>query len=178
MSNAPLRLAATILAALFALNFAGAQPKSVGAAFSFSGASLSYEHRIADDCFANFSIKTEIGEYLMDRAECPGYSASFAWNIILDSRESRNGNRIDIYAGPGLTAGKSRDFKKPEGYFFGLMCRLGFECSFSRNVIISAGISPIIGSHMEILSDSIRMTCFVSGLLNGIMPEIGIRYRF
>lgn len=178
MSDAHLRLAVSALAAFIALNVAGAQPKSVGTSFSFSGISLSYEHRISDECFAQFSLKSEMGEYLLDRAEKPGCSGSFTWNMILASKESRNGNRIDFFAGPGLTAGKSHDFKKPEGYFFGLTCRCGFECTFSRNMIVSASLAPTIGSHLEILSDSIRMTYFANGLFNGIMPEIGIRYCF
>lgn len=178
MSDALIKAAACILAAFLVLNVADARPKSAGAAFSYSGISLSYEHMMAEDCFAQFSIKSEMGEMLAGRTDSPGYSASFTWNMILDTIKSRNGNRIDFFAGPGIIAGKSRDFKKQEGYFFGMTCRVGLECTFSRKVIVSVCLAPVIGSHMEMLSDSIRMTYLANGLLNGIMPEIGIRYCF
>jgi hypothetical protein len=52
------------------------------------------------------------------------------------------------------------------------------ECSFERRIAISASLNPIIGSHLMIRDEYLEMTYFRNGLLNAILPEIGIKYTF
>lgn len=170
-------LAVSALTVIFAGN-AYAQPKSFGTAFSFNGIGLSYEHCVNDETFIELSVKTMTGEAFMDREQYPGVSASFTWNMIMKTWDSRNGERIDFFAGPGLAAGWSKDLLKERGFHVGLAGRVGVQCSFSRNIEISACVAPVLGIHMVFLKESIRMEYYRYGLINMVMPEIGIRYRF
>lgn len=170
----------TILVAIFMTMISGyAQNKAIGTTFSFSGIGIMYEHLISDECFITADIRTELGEVFMERTDTPGLSASVIANFIITSWKSSNGNDLILYAGPGMTVGSANDFHISRGYFFGLKGRVGIECLFkSKNISISASLCPIIGSHMVISDDSIRMRQYVNGIINSIMPEIGVKYMF
>lgn len=155
-----------------------AQPKSIGATFSISGISVSYEHYTDSDSFMDLSLKAECGDLFLGKAAYPGISAAFTWNLIFARMLSRNGNEVRFYAGPGMVAGWANDLYKPEGVIFGLKGRIGAECSFSRNITLSASVAPVIGTHMLIGEDFVDMRYYRMGLLSVIMPEIGIRYTF
>lgn len=155
-----------------------ARSKTVGAAFSFSGISLSYEHYTDSDSFMDISLKAECGDLFFGKAAYPGISTSFTWNLIFARITSRNGNEIRFFAGPGMTVGWANDIYKPEGVIFGLKGRAGAECSFSRNITISASLSPVIGTHMIVAKDFVDMRHYRMGLLSAVLPEIGIRYTF
>ena len=165
-------------AVLIYMGAAHAQPRALGADFSFSGVSLVYEHSMNDECFLNFSLKSELPEVMMNRTDNPGISASVTSNFILASWKSRNDNDISVFFGPGISIGSTYDIKEDLGWFFGLKGRGGVECIFSRNVIISVALSPVIGAHLILLEDSLKMQYYKYGLLYSIMPEIGIKYRF
>lgn len=156
-----------------------AQPKSVGATFSFSGFSLSYEHALnRNSSFVEASLKAETAEIFLYRASIPGISGSVTWNIPLKEWDSADGNRLTFFAGPGLVAGYGQDYKMPAGVFFGLKGRVGVECDFSRNVIISAFLSPVLGSYVEFYRDHLIMRMYRNGILCALSPEVGVKYRF
>ncbi|MBQ7812332.1 MAG: hypothetical protein IJ394_07240 [Bacteroidales bacterium] len=155
-----------------------AQPKSAGAAFSVSGIRLSYEHYIDSESFIDLSVKAECGDWFFGKGRYPGISASFAWNMIFSRYGSRNGNEIRLFAGPGLNIGWTNDLLRPQGATFGLKGSLGIECEFDRNVTISAGISPVIGTHIVFHDDHLDMRYYRMGLMASVMPEVGVRYTF
>ena len=168
----------TLFVSILYIGISYAQPKSIGTAYSFSGICVSYEHSAKGDSFIEAEIKAELSEVFVNRTDTPGASASFTWNYIFRKWTSAEGNTVHMYAGPGITAGICNDFKKPSGIFIGLKGRIGTECSFnSSNIIISACLSPVIGTHMT-LDDVHEMRYYRNGLLSSIMPEIGIRYMF
>lgn len=167
-----------MLLSLTGSSFMFSQPKSAGAAYSFSGISASYEHRVTDDAFCEIALKSELGEVFLNRSRLPGISASFCWNLILREWESEEGNILRIFAGPGVHLGWGKDFKRDKGISFGLKGRFGIECDFPRNVSISLSASPVIGLQITKLDQSLKIDYFKNGLLNFILPEIGIRYRF
>lgn len=178
MSDGGLKILTVSFLTVILAGNANAQPESFGTTFSFNGIGLCYEHSVNENTFMEFALKTMTGEAFMNREEYPGVSVSFTWNMIMKTWDSRNGERIDLFAGPGLAAGWSKDFMKERGFNIGLAGRVGVQCSFSRNVEISACVTPVLGMHMVLLKESIRMEYYRYGLLNTIMPEIGIRYRF
>lgn len=155
-----------------------AQPESIGTAYSFSGFSISYQHKTGTDSFIEASIKAELGEKFLYRCDYPGASASVCWNMILKEIVRDDVGKMRIFAGAGAHFGWSNDFKIDRGFNFGLKGRLGVESTFRRNIAISVSVAPIIGLHMVRLEDSLKMEYFRNGLLNAIMPEIGIRYTF
>lgn len=155
-----------------------AQPKSIGSVFSVSGVRLSYEQYIDSESFIDLSLKAECGELFFGNGIMPGLTASFTWNMYFSRFDSRNGNEIRLYAGPGLNLGWTNDLMRPIGMTFGLKGSLGVECEFDRKVTISASISPVIGSHMVFHEDFIDMRYYRIGLMGLLMPEAGIRYTF
>ena len=155
------------------------QPKSVGAVFTFSNIGLVYEHSLAaSDSFVELSLRGETAELHAGRQKYPGISASLTWNIVFKEWLSSDGNIVRLFAGPGVMAGYTADFKEVYGFAFGLKGRIGGECCFSRNALISLSLSPVIGSHIVSLPDHNSMKYYKNGLIYCIIPEIGIKYRF
>lgn len=176
---APLKRYIIVCMAVFMAIFqAVAQPKAAGVAFSLSGFSTMYEHNVGEDCFIDAELRTEMGEVFRNATDIPGLSASFSCNFIFKEWNSGNGNAVCAFAGPGIAAGITSDLHKDRGYFFGIKGRVGVECSFERRIAISASLNPIIGSHLMIRDEYLEMTYFRNGLLNAILPEIGIKYTF
>ena len=178
MSGGIKRSILSCIAVCAAMCFSYAQPRALGGIFSFNGIGISYEHSLSRTCFIEADIKAETLEFFMFRTDRPGISASFTSNFILKEFTSRNDNSIFIFAGPGISVGKACDFHKNNGYFFGLKGRAGVECSFDRNVSISLSLNPLLGSHMVLHEDHAEMKYYKNGLLNVIMPEIGIKHMF
>lgn len=178
MSCRIVKICISLLAATALTGEVAAQSKSLGSLWSFSGIGISYEHRTDNDTFAEISLKAEMGEVYFGRANIPGCSAAFTWNIVFKSWQSKNGNRIDLFGGPGAIAGWANDYFEDTGVFFGMKGRIGVECTFSRKITISACLSPIIGSHAMLLDESVKMHFYRYGLMNALFPEIGIRYSF
>lgn len=85
---------------------------------------------------------------------------------------------ICAFAGPGISLGMADELKKGRGYFIGLKGRAGAECSFDRQVSISICINPVLGSHLTLEDDHLEMKLYRYGLLDAVMPEIGIKYMF
>lgn len=172
------RIAVLCLAVCASMSYADAQPRSAGASFSFSALGATYEHTLNQDCFINADIKAEMGSYFMDSTRLPGVSASLSGNFIISRWTSRNGNTICAFAGPGITTGIAHEFRKDYGYFFGLKGRLGIECLFDRKVALSINLSPVLGMHMTIVDEHLEMRYYKRGIINAMIPEIGIKYLF
>ena len=155
-----------------------AQPKAIGTTYSLSGLGVMYEHNVGKGCFVDADLRVEMGEVFRNVTHTPGISASLSCNVILKEWKSHNGNMICAFAGPGVTAGIASDLHKDRGYFFGLKGRAGIECRFDRGVAISACLSPVVGSHLVIRDEYLEMTYYRNGLVNAVLPEIGIKYTF
>ncbi len=155
-----------------------AQPKAIGTSYSFSGLGITYEHHLGSDCFINADVRAEMAALFIDRKNDSGISASVSCNFIIKEWKSRNDNTISIFAGPGIALGLSQDLYKEMGYFFGLKGKIGTECRFDRNISISIALNPVLGSHVIIMDEHIEMKYFKNGLINTILPEIGIKYTF
>ena len=100
------------------------------------------------------------------------------WNILIRQWTSSEGNALRFFAGPGVAAGYTTEYKSVDGIFFGLKGRMGCECEFKRNMLISMSISPIIGSHVTMPQGDLSMKYYKNGLIYSLVPEIGIKYRF
>lgn len=167
-----------ILAFLLMADAACAQPRALGGTFSYSGIGITYEHEIDNDSFIDAQLRAETASAFTYGNIAPGISASFTWNMMFAGTESRNGNQIRFYAGPGLALGIADDLKSVSGMFFGLKGRVGCECEFPRKVVLSLSLAPVLGAHLKNESGSIIMLPYKMGLLYGIMPEVGIKYAF
>lgn len=178
MRKALKRIIATCIIICVSIIYADAQSRSFGTTYSFGGIGINYEHELNGECFINAGIRAETASHFVDENRQIGMSAAFSCNFIIKEWTSRNGNMICAFAGPGATVGKSHDTNKDSGYFFGLKGRAGIECRFDRQISISLCLNPIIGSHMVIFDEHIEMNPYKLGLINTILPEIGINYIF
>lgn len=154
------------------------QRNSVGTSWSMSGIGMTYERETDADAFAHVSVQTEMWETFTGKGKYPGISASFTWNLVFAQMESRNGVPVRFYAGPGFATGLAQDFMGPTGLFFGLKGRVGVQCAFARKVNISVSISPILGLHVSRLDENRIIKTYRNGLIQTVLPEIGISYRF
>ncbi len=170
-------LCAMILSTLL-LGEMHAQSKAVGSSFSYAGIGLVYEHDVDENSFSCIRLRIETPALFNDGDKRPGISASFSWNMIFADIQSRSGNKIALYAGPGTAVGMTGDLTRDTGLMFGLMGTIGGECTFSRNVTVSMSISPVIGLHLGAGDGMLNMLLYKTGLLYGIMPEVGIKYTF
>lgn len=174
-----------ILAAFLSfLTQAEAQENALGTSWSLTGIGLSYEHFINDITFIGAGIKLESGEVYVGRHNRPGGSVSFTWNTILSSWKSSEGNKISFFAGPGATIGYCKDLEinreenNKEGIFFGMQGKAGISIEYPRNICIKICVAPVLGMHLTKGNEYNMMRYYRYGLLQTILPEITISYRF
>ena len=171
------RIITLVSASVLTFAVAHAQPKAIGTAFSFTGFGISYEHELKSSVL-EIALKSEMSEMFLYKVERPGVSASVSWNFHVREWMSVNGNEICLFAGPGLAIGYACDLNRPYGILCGLKGRVGVECSFSRNIVISASVSPLIGAFLQYDSKYLTMKPYWNGLIYSLIPEIGIKYGF
>ena len=163
---------------------AEAQDNALGTSWSLTGIGFSYERSINERTFVHTGIRLESGEVFIGRHTRPGGSVSFTWNTILSSWESSEGHRISFFAGPGATIGYckdleiNRDENNQEGTFFGMQGRAGIAIEYPRNISIKICVAPVLGMHLTKGEEYTMMRYYRYGLLQTIMPEINISYRF
>ncbi len=166
------------------LGQAEAQDNAFGTSWSLTGIGFSYERSINERTFVHTGIRLESGEVFIGRHTRPGGSVSFTWNTILSSWESSEGNRISFFAGPGATIGYCKDLEinreenNQEGTFFGMQGRAGIAIEYPRNISIKICVAPVLGMHLTKGDEYNMMRYYRYGLLQTILPEINISYRF
>ncbi len=173
----PFAIICTLICTLF-LGELHAQPKSIGSTFSYAGVGLVYEHEIDESSFAEIQLRMETSSVFHHRLFKPGAAASFTWNMKFAEMESRDGDRIIFFAGPGAALGFTEDMYIRRGLMFGLKGRVGAECTFDRKISVSLSVSPVLGVHLAMHEGMLNMLLYKIGLAYTIMPEIGIKYAF
>ena len=178
------RIILILAAFLSSLTMAEAQDNALGTSWSLTGIGFSYERTINERTFVHTGIRLESGEVFIGRHTRPGGSVSFTWNTILSSWESSEGNRINFFAGPGATIGYCKDLEinreenNQEGTFFGMQGRAGIAIEYPRNISIKICVAPVLGMHLTKGDEYNMMRYYRYGLLQTILPEINISYRF
>ena len=162
----------------FVLNVLHAQNKSVGTTFSYAGTGLDYVFDIDNENFAEFQLRMDTMQMFSISSDLPGIAASAFWNIVFAEFKSRNGNPVRFYAGPGIALGYAGDVQRHPGFIFGVKGRVGGECAFPRGISVAMNISPMIGGHFSLSENMVNMRLYRNGLIQSIIPEISIRYRF
>lgn len=180
-----IKLIAVIVATLVFLGEAYAQERSIGTSWSFSGIGLTYEQPMRQSgTFLHIAVQLEMSEAFLGRTTKPGGSVNFTCNDILHSVTSRNGNSISFFAGAGAAAGYNKDCRIKRdnetfyGYFFGLKGRAGLRIEYDRKINITAAVAPVLGMHLSVKGETVMMRYYRYGLLQTLMPELTISYRF
>ena len=83
------------------------------------------------------------------------------------------------HAGPGVTAGYARD-RGASGYGLvaGICGSIGVEFAFRVPVSISVSLMPALATHVRSENGTMKMYLYVNGLVQGLSPRLGIRWRF
>lgn len=172
------KAAIAIILAVASLHTASAQKNTLGTSWSLSGIGVTYERHTSENTFAQLAVQAEMGEMFIGRTPYSGLSAAFTWNHIFAQVESRGGTPVLFYAGPGLAAGASKDLNGPRGLYFGLKGRVGMMCVFERGINISVSLAPTLGIQLTKDDENFITRTYRNGLLQSVLPEIGISYRF
>jgi hypothetical protein len=172
------KAAIAMILAVASIHTATAQMKTLGTSWSLSGIGVFYEKHSSAQTFIHISVQAEMGEMFIGRTPYSGLSAAFTWNHIFAQVESRGGTPVLFYAGPGLAAGASKDFNGPAGLYFGLKGRIGMMCVFERGINISVSLAPTLGIQLTKDDENFITRTYRNGLLQSVLPEIGISYRF
>ena len=178
------RLIAVIVMAMALLGKAHAQERSFGTSWSFTGVGLTYEQPLKGRSFLHVGAQMEMSEMFLGRTPIPGGSVNFTCNDVLHTIDSRNGNTISFFAGAGAALGYSKDcrLKKGQttyhGLFFGLKGRAGLRIRYDRDINITVAVAPVLGMHLSMKDETVMMRYYRYGLLQTLMPEITIAYRF
>lgn len=173
-----LKSIAVTLLTIMSLGSAKAQDNSVGTSWSMSGIGIVYNRDVSPNTFASVGVRMEMLDTFIGREGVPGASATFMWNTVFKEIESANGIPVRFFAGPGMTIGFGNDFMAGPGVFFGLKGNIGLQLRFPRNVDISLKIAPTLGLHVSKSEEIKMMRLYRNGIIQIIIPEIGISYRF
>ena len=178
------RLIMVIVMTMGLLGRTTAQERSIGSSWSLTGVGLTYEQSIKEGSFLHLGAQLEMTETFLGRTTRPGGSISFTCNDVLHRMTSRNGNSICLFAGAGTAFGYNKDcrLKRSQatyhGYFFGLKGRAGLRIEYDRKVNITAALAPVLGMHLSAKEETVMMRYYRYGLLQTLMPELTISYRF
>lgn len=171
-------ITAVLLATAAGTGCMDARPKAVSSIWSLSSIGIGYEYTMDERSFGQVEMCTEMSDMFFGRGGITGVAASFTWNMIFAKAESRNGNTVSFYSGPGAVLGWSKDLGGTSGGIFGLKGRIGAECVFERKIAVSIGFAPILGMHVSAKDDIMSMRLYRNGLMYSLSPEIGIKYAF
>ena len=182
--NLNLRLIMVIALTMMLPGVTTARERSVGTSWSFTGVGITYEHPLKESSFLLAGAQLEMSEVFLGTTARPGGSICFTCNDILRRMTSRNGNAVSLFAGAGAAAGYSKDYRlngrelTHHGVFFGVKGRAGVRIEYDRNINITAAVAPVLGMHLSMKDETVMMRYYRYGLLQTLMPEITISYRF
>lgn len=116
---------------------------------------------------------------VLDGSHSPGVMADWHLLFPVAERKMDGGMSMTLNAGAGLAAGHVRDFHDRAGLSGGLSGLFTAEFAFHRPIVISVGISGVLGCHMTSENKfSSTMTFYRNGIVRALIPEVTISYRF
>ena len=149
-----------ILVAAMVLGFAvaaSAQPRAIGLRLGW-GADVSYQHTVKDADFVEVNLGLNNFNSL---------DASAVYNFMIAQPQWTDRGEWGFYAGPGAAVGMSFGTGNDDGYFHVAAAGMvGLEYTFWFPLQLSLDLKPTLGFG------------FGHGFHWGVMPALGIRYRF
>lgn len=175
-----LALAAIFLSVIF--NKAQAQDihsLNIGSFHSPKGFGICLEKEYDFSTFDAITLIADMHGVLTGEHPRPGVKMTFTRNIIFKHYD-KDGYIIDLYAGPGVTAGYARDIQKPYCLIAGLSGVLGGRFSFPTrlSVNIEVGSDIAIDITRNERMGNIGISLYKSGIYHIVFPQLRIQYSF
>lgn len=151
---------------------------SAGADFSFTGIGLSCRLKGPEKTFHELLLDADLCGVLQGDSRSPGVRFSYVRGFSFAVSE-HDDFTLRWHAGPGVTAGYARDRGASEyGLIAGICGSIGVEFAFRVPVSISVSLMPALATHVRSENGTMKMYLYVNGLVQGLSPRLGIRWRF
>ena len=145
-------------------------PKGFGFCLETPGDSLSFDA---------YALIADMHGVMTGEHPRPGVKFTYTRNFILKHLDKEY-YAIDLYAGPGVTAGYLRDIHKPYCLITGLSCLAGARYSFLTNFSVSAEFCADIALEINrnVRYDTVDLSLYKAGILHAFFPQLRIQYCF
>ena len=180
-----LRTSALIIAIIlirtsgFTVSAQDRNPLSIGTFHSPKGFGICLEANSDSVSFDAATLIADMHGVLTGEHPRPGVKFTYTRNIILKHFD-KEGYFVDLYAGPGLTAGYAHDISKPLCLIAGMSGVAGSRFTFSRNLSINIELCTDIA--LELCRNSrygnIDLSLYKSGINHFFFPQLRIHYIF
>ena len=144
----------SLILALGIAAVASAQPRAIGLNLGW-GAEVSYQHG-----FGNDFLEADLGIYTFD-----ALNVACVYNFMIAQPAWTNRGEWGFYAGPGAAVGM--DFGDDNYFHLAFAAQVGLEYTFWFPLQLSLDLRPQVG-----------YTFGGNRLHWGVVPTIGVRYRF
>ena len=153
-------------------------PLNIGTFHSPKGFGACVEIRPDSASFDAFTIIADMHGVLTGEHPRPGVKMTYTRDIVLKHFD-KDGYFVDMYVGPGLTAGYARDINKPYSLVAGLACVAGSRFSFTTNLTVSIELCTDIALDLarNPRYGKIDLSLYKSGIYHTIFPQLRIQYR-
>jgi hypothetical protein len=152
---------------------------SIGTFHSPKGIGLCLEIQQNRDYFDSFDVIADMFGILNGDYSRPGYKATYCRNIIL-KHFHHDEYKLDLYAGPGVTAGYVRDIHEPMSIVAGLAgsggCRLFFD-NKKLVVYLELGLDLAAEINRNNRYKNIDLDIYKSGIMHVFYPQVRILYN-
>ncbi len=152
---------------------------SIGTFHSPKGIGLCMELKQESASFDSFDIIADMFGVLNGSHSKPGIKATYCRDIIL-KHSSHDEYDLDLYAGPGITAGYVRDINEPMSLVAGMSgsagCRLFFD---SRRVVVYLELGLDLAAELNRNNRfrNVDLTIYKSGILHVFYPQVRLLWQ-
>ena len=124
--------------------------------------------------FSSLALTADLIDILNGTASTPGIKATYHYNLI--GKEWKDG-KYQLYAGPGLTAGRVRDTSNHFGLMAGLSGDAGFRVRCLHSMLVSIEFQADFALQFKNRFNP-DMSLYSAGYRHSYLPYIRIQYHF
>lgn len=174
-------LTALILMPALALNAPAQDTASLGLGTFHSpkGIGVCMEFQQEPSSFDSFDIVADMFGILQGSYSKPGIKATYCRDIVL-KHFHHDDYKLDLYAGPGVTAGYVRDIHEPFSYVAGMTGSAGCRLYFDKKkliVYLELGLDVAAEINRNNRFRNIDLNIYKSGIYHAFYPQVRILYR-
>lgn len=152
---------------------------SVGTFHSAKGFGVSVDLSNYDSAHLNsFALFLDMQSILDGQSSSPGIRARYNYNHPLCSKDLKNGDKFQLYAGPGVTFGYVRDLNSRVGFMCGVSGEIVGTFLFENHLSLSLALEASAAFHLREDNNIgvLDFKFFQAGLVNLYQPELRIQY--